>query len=280
MEINANDQLRNFCFTINNYTDDSHKALWSWDQVSYAIFGREVAPTTGTPHLQGYCELKSSKKFSTIKKKIPTAKIAKRAEHATAAHNYVYCSKGGDFEEIGQISNQGKRTDIEIATDLIQSGTPMREVALNNPNTFVKFHRGLEKFQAVIIPPRDRNVAPEVICYWGKTEKGKTRHVYEQIEASPHYAWGPSQGKWFDGYTGQDCVFMDEFRGQLPFGFLLTLIDRYPMRVEFKGGFTQMAATKFVFTSPKHPRDWYDLSGDAHDKIDQLLRRFTKIEEL
>lgn len=268
-------KTRNFCFTINNYTEDSHKALWDWNQVTYIIYGREVGEQ-GTPHLQGYCELKTAVVFTTIKKKIPTAHIENR--QGTAAQAAEYCKKEKDFVEKGEMSNQGKRTDIEQATDLIIAGKTMREVALNNPSTYVKFHKGLMAFKSIILQPRDS--VPEVICYYGTTGVGKSKIAREETDKDTRYVWNPSNDKWFDGYEGQPQLIMEEFRGQLPFGFILALTDRYDMKVQYKGGMIEMVATKIIFTSPKHPREWYNHETDSTDKIDQLLRRFTKIEQL
>lgn len=42
-------QRVNFCFTFNNYTNDSEKILRDFltENTKYAIYGHETAPTTG-----------------------------------------------------------------------------------------------------------------------------------------------------------------------------------------------------------------------------------------
>lgn len=51
-----NVRVKRFCFTLNNYTEDDIKKLQEYAQewTQFAIIGKEIAPTTGTPHLQGY----------------------------------------------------------------------------------------------------------------------------------------------------------------------------------------------------------------------------------
>jgi len=61
----------------------------------------------------------------------------------------------------------------------------------------------------------------------------------------------------------------------MPFGMMLALLDRYQCKVQYKGGMAQFRATKIILTSPKHPQDWYQ--DDGHDKVDQLIRRITRI---
>ncbi len=55
-------ESRRYIFTLNNYTEEDVKILME-EKVffSYLLFGKEIAPTTGTPHLQGYFELPKKK---------------------------------------------------------------------------------------------------------------------------------------------------------------------------------------------------------------------------
>lgn len=264
-------QTRNFCFTINNHTDDDIALFKDWNQISYAVYGREVGES-GTPHIQGYIELKSPKKFTTLKKFFPRAHL--EARKGTAQEASDYCMKDGDFETIGKISHQGNRTDISGSTDLIQQGASMKEVAIYNPTVFVKYHKGLYAFHSILLEPRDE--PPVVYVLYGRTGTGKSRQARE-ITQNP-YVWCPQQGQWFDGYEGQDHTIFEEFRGQFPLGMMLSILDRYDCRVQYKGGSIQFRSNKIVITSPVHPREWYQ--DMANDKVDQLMRRITEIKML
>ena len=57
---------------------------------------------------------------------------------------------------------------------------------------------------------------------------------------------------------------------------LQLIVDRYPVKVETKGSTVELSATRLVFTSNKHPSEWY--SGDAdrgyrHAPNKRVLRR-------
>lgn len=54
--------LRAWCFTINNYTQADIDAILALDhsRIMRLAVGKEVAPSTGTPHLQGYVRFKKS----------------------------------------------------------------------------------------------------------------------------------------------------------------------------------------------------------------------------
>ena len=70
---------------------------------------------------------------------------------------------------------------------------------------------------------------------------------------------------------------MEEFRGQLPLAYMLMLLDECAMKVQIKGSCAEFKATHIVITSPLHPKEWYSIERNSHDKIDQLLRRITSI---
>lgn len=295
--------MRSICWTLNNYVlqEDPNEPPAStlefdcWDQITYNVYGREVGEN-GTPHLQGYTEFKTGVRFSAIKKLLPNAHIAPRYRKSTALQASRYCKKGIQSHdewtrlgvegpnygvgaivvEYGKISMpQGYRSDIATATQMIDEGARMRDVALANPETFVKYHKGLQAYQAITLPKRDQK--PRVRVFHGSTGSGKTKAAFDIFRATgqPYYVWSPGQDKWFDGYEGETQVLFDEFRGQLPMGEMLGLLDRYEIRVPYKGGFVQFNGLDIIITSPCHPSEWYRTCGN--DRIDQLLRRINEI---
>ena len=105
--------------------------------------------------------------------------------------------------------------------------------------------------------------------FWGRTGTGKSRLAWEEagLEA---YAKDP-RTKWWDGYMGQTHVVIDEFRGTIDIVHLLRWLDRYPVRVENKGGSVSLSATRFWFTSNLDPRLWYpDVDAET---VAALVRR-------
>jgi len=63
------EKFRNWVFTLNNYTDDDIDRLANpYEQVKYIAYGKEIAPTTETPHLQGYLCCWEPQRLSFFKK--------------------------------------------------------------------------------------------------------------------------------------------------------------------------------------------------------------------
>lgn len=47
-------RLKRVCFTLNNYSEEDERRIQEGTEFyRYAVYGRELAPTTGTRHLQG-----------------------------------------------------------------------------------------------------------------------------------------------------------------------------------------------------------------------------------
>lgn len=127
---------------------------------------------------------------------------------------------------------------------------------------------------------KQRASSPEVLWYWGATGTGKSRAAAADAAERGHglddVFWHPG-GKWWDGYDRQAVVILDDFRpGNWKFAYLLRVLDRYPMRVEVKGGFRQLDSPLIIISCPKHPAECYLDSGED---LEQLLRRITTIRE-
>lgn len=104
-------QSRAFCFTWNNPPEEP-----VFPESRYLVYGKEIAPTTGTPHLQGLILFPSARRLSTVIKALPGC-------HVEIAHDLkasiVYCKKGNDFVEVGTPPSQGARNDFSDAREIL-----------------------------------------------------------------------------------------------------------------------------------------------------------------
>lgn len=86
-----------------------------------------------------------------------------------------------------------------------------------------------------------------------------------------------SSGQWWDGYAQQDCVVFDDMRKDtFKFHELLRLFDRYPLRIQVKGGYREFNSKKIIVTSCDPPDNMYCTRCD--EDMQQLLRRIEVIE--
>lgn len=87
---------RGWCFTLNNYTEEQRKKIIQicLDRGARYVVGKEVAPSTGTPHLQGYvCFLEKVRPMGIFNIK----EIHWEVAHGTMEENLQYCTKEGDY---------------------------------------------------------------------------------------------------------------------------------------------------------------------------------------
>ena len=288
---------RSYVGTKNNYCDEDilHLEKFYDKCCSFLVYGKEVGET-GTPHLQIYFEMEDAKSMKAVIKNLGF-NLWLGYRRGTPSQAAGYCRKGTEkpehsYEEFldtpsptwegqmyGHISQQGARNDlVKVADMIIQEQRPIREVALEFPGSFIRYHKGMIALRNHVLQPRSLEQAPEVIVLWGPTGTGKTRDAYTKYwKDEPHYVWRPSNGNWWDGYDGEKKVILDEFRGQMDWSDILGLLDRNEYRAPVKGSFVQIQADKFVITSPKPPHSWYNSVCDDHDKYQQLVRRITTV---
>jgi len=160
-------RAKRWCFTLNNPTPLQRHALAHFainatgldgrnPNYEYLVYGNETAPTTGTPHIQGYV-------IFTVAKSLRQAKSALSGPHDAPFHlevargtpqqNREYCIKDGDFVEHGECPtvSQGRRTDLdrffdwcdEFAADNGRAPTTP-EAARMFPTVVVKYGRLME----------------------------------------------------------------------------------------------------------------------------------------
>lgn len=259
---------RRWCFTLNNPESDE---LVFPDVVRYAIWQRERGEN-GTEHLQGYVELSKPQRLSFFKSFIPRAHVEVARGSRDQARDY--CRKpetrvAGPFEfgDFGA-GGQGSRSDLDGIKQLIDNGAGEQEIAEANFSAWCRNYRAFREYKRIKTEARDWPVDVEV--FWGDPGTGKSRKAMEE---NPGAYWKP-KGQWWDGYEDQEVVIIDEFYGWLPYDFILRLCDRYPLNLEIKGGTVACLMKKIIFTSNKHPDDWYQ--KDTLDKR-AFARRVTKL---
>lgn len=266
-ETDNSSQSRGWTWTLNNYTDQELEDLAEF-QCCYVIFGKEVAPTTGTPHLQGYFYFPKKATFKLVRSMLPRASF--RKSKGSPADNIRYCSKDGDVYEYGERPCQGKRKDLDILKEKIlkKEQITMREVSLTCTSyqgvrmaeTLLKYHE-----------PK-RNWKPYVKWIHGPTGTGKTRLAMEELGEDCYVAM--ETNKWWDGYDAHEHVLIDDMRKDFcKFHVLLRLLDRYAFTVEYKGGSRQFLAKKIYITSCHSPEDMFETRED----IKQLMRRIDEV---
>lgn len=285
-------RARGWCYTINNpEAGELESCEFAFYETSarYTVYQLEQGGNCATPHIQGYIYWDTLQSFRRVKDVYPRAHL-ERAK-GTGSDNYAYCTKpDGRLEgpwEYGELPVPGKRTDLYEVQEKLDAGIGLPEIAVEHFSSFVRYHRSFSHYQLLTQPKRNWPV--EVFVVWGATGVGKSRYCYDKYPGGYWKSKNSGQQQFWDGYQGEDTIIIDEFYGWLPWDYLLRLTDRYPWSLDTKHGTVQCLAKTIVFTSNKHPRDWYN-----HERISQpwdatqangkwanpLRRRITRVTEL
>jgi hypothetical protein len=264
--------------TFNNYCEadiDLLKERWQ-ELFKFLIFGREVGER-GTPHLQMYGEIKNSMSCSAFKQALTRIfggtfnTVHIEICNGSAEQNIAYCRKEGDYTELGEPGQQGKRNDLASAAKIIVETGGLDQVIRDMPDVFIKYSNGLSRYAALTLPKRNHMT----IGYWlyGETGTGKSRWAAQNF---PDAYWKPSDTTWFDGYLGQETVIIDDYRPtkEMSFQFILRLVDRYPLQVPVKGAYVQFAAKRIIFTSPRDIGETFQHLTFLTEDLNQMYRRF------
>lgn len=251
---------RNWCFTINNYTDeDIPKDLPEASQ--FIIFQKEIGEETHTPHLQGYIQYTKPVGLTWLKRHFhPRAHL--EVARGSQEDNIAYCSKPGtradplqEPTKFGQVKRQGARTDLATAAaavmDLNQS---MQDIAAEHPETYIRYYRGMMALRNSQLPRAPNYSEKYVICYYGDPRAGKSKAATTEF---PDAYIKSCDTKWWDGYEGEEEVILDEFPGSLAAHDCKKLLGEVNDQKETKGGSIQPYVKTYILTTNHHPDEWF-----------------------
>lgn len=273
----SNIRARSWVFTFNNYTEDDVAKLKNYP-CRYLVFGRELAPRTGTPHLQGYFTFKNAKAMNTLVKEFPGCWF--QVARGTATQNRTYCSKDSDFVEIGECpsdakqgSEKGGEANKQRYIDFIEAARDQTcdqfdydrvdpQLTIRHYGTWLKIREMEQRL------PDDLD---DVCGLWyvGASGTGKTHKSRAENPGS----YNKLPNKWWDGYKNHEVAILqdlDKNEHKWMAYHLKIWADKYAFSAEIKGGALTLRPKKFIVTSNYFPEEIWDRSTD----LEPIKRRF------
>lgn len=271
-------RLSRFVFTLNNWTPEEYEDIITFP-CKWMIVAKEEGEQ-GTPHLQGACVLGKQLYLSYLKNG-PFKRAHIEDMRGSPQQSIDYCTKQDPIPfQKGTLPSPGQRTDLENACAEIRSGKTIADLAQlsNSAPVIVKYYKGLMQYRSLVATGVGDRIPPRVFWLYGETGTGKTRSAVEFATRQGRYWMSNGSLRWFDGYQGERTVILDDIRSDAcSFDFLLRLLDRYPFRVEYKGGFVDWCPQFILLTCWARPDQLFTLRGQGD--VDQLIRRIEKIVE-
>jgi len=272
-------KYRAWVFTLNNYNaeDERHIQETVGNIARYIVYGREIAPETNTPHLQGYVYFDSRRQRKGVARLLPRARLD--VANGSATQNRDYCTKDGDFYEHGDMpvdkseaqrrGGAGNAARYTTAVELAERGD-MARIREVDPQMFLLHGPRLES----LYKPKTVPIQGDLLHEWwvGDTGTGKSRMLWELYP--DHFP--KALNKWWDGYRHQDVVAIEEWapKNDCTGSALKKWADRYPFPGEIKGGcLLGLRPKKIIVLSNYTPQQCFLNSED----LNPILRRFTVI---
>lgn len=239
-----------------------------------------MCPKTNRPHWQGYVQFIKRKTFKTAQNdlEIQGAHFEKQRGRNDQARDY--CKKEesraipyehGEFGTFREGANeQGARNDIKrFMKDIMDRKVTQEELTDKHPECCVKYPGAVRYWSQYKKKPDNRNIHTYV--FWGATGTGKTKLAHEIDKDIYRCIYG--QGRiWFNGYSGEKTLLLDEFHGgRIDITDLLMYLDPYPLQVETKGGAVWANWTTVIITSNLESKKWY--KGSIHPEHEAALQR-------
>lgn len=256
---------------------------WNPDKMKYLIYGTEKCPTTGRQHFQGFVYFKDKVSMKNAQKllNIGDSHIEHILKDPSGDHNSAieYCKKGINIMEFGVKPAQGKRTDLLELRDQIMTGVATVDmITESDPVAYHQYGRTLTKLEDIYLRKKFRTEMTKGTWYWGATGVGKSHKAFENYDQSRMYLYRDDNG-WWEGYTGQEIVIINDFRGAIPYNELLQIVDKWPYFVKRRGREPAPFISKHVIITSSLPPALVYPNRCERDNIEQLLRRF-EVEEL
>lgn len=264
-------RARNFCFTLNNYTDVEFLAAI---KCRYLIAGREVGES-GTPHLQGFISYKNPRTFAAVQKAIPGAHIEK-AKTIRAAIDY--CRKDdpepiefGDPPVTQEEKGAAEKRRWVDAFDAAKDGRfddIDEDLRIRYYNTFKRIAHDHQPE----IPSMD-SISDCFFWYFGSSGTGKSSKARRD---NPGY-YLKRKNKWWDGYRPGQVVIIEEW-GIEDHKYLGDMLkewcDHHSFAAEVKGGYTTLRPPKIIITSNYSMEQCFP---DIQGHLMPLQRRIKKL---
>lgn len=289
---------RNWCYTVNNPSEgeiESLKALFSQELVVFHVFQQENAPTTGTPHIQGYVRFTNARTMRGISRLAGFGRAHLEIAKGSPKQNMDYCTKeetriaGPWTFGTCPTSTQGSRTDLTEFVEASMSGTDRDALLIEQASVFARHFKWADAVVGLHLKKRAKqsyndffdSSKPDfnkfVGVLFGEAGTGKTSWILRTFERDDVFKLdigdGSSNALWFDTYNGESTLLIDDFFGGISFSFLLKLLDVYALRVAVKGSFTYVNFRRVFITSNLEPDEWYANLHSKHPRTWNALKR-------
>lgn len=272
------ERSRNWCFTINNYTEQN---VWELNDIEcrYMVYQYEQSQT-GTPHIQGFIVFQNARRLTTVRSMRAFRRAHLEVAHGSVEANVAYCTKqttrcaGTEPIERGnKPKSQAEKGDMEEQRwNLIRENAKIGNFDDIPSDVYIRNYGALRSIHKdhMVKPPDANGVTGVWIS--GKSGVGKSRYA--------RYHWPNAYlkmcNKWWDGYQNESNVIIDDIDiNHKVLGHHLKIwADRYSHLAESKGSAMHIRPQHLVVTSQYTIEEIW---SEEPATVEALNRRFQKV---
>lgn len=293
-EYNKKTKLRKWIFTSFKLDINWEELYLNNKDIIKSLGGQlELGKKTKRLHYQGWIHVKNQHYLKYLRNLLGFQKgenkggyLAKQLGTNTQVRKYCFKDESAVKDkdgkktifDLGTMSVQGYRSDIEFIYKKIKEGKKMNWIKENYFQLWLQYNRQFEKAVNEELLEKSkifRNV--NVHVYYGDSRSGKSRKaIYDEkgIYKEEVFVLGRSnsQNNWWDGYTGQKTLVINDFYGWINYGTFLNILDGHFQRLPVKCNFTYANWNKVIITSNERPDKWYKfgLTEALYERIDEI----------
>lgn len=256
--------------------------------IKRAVFQEEMGTHR---HIQGYLELTQARRLSWVKKLFGDGHPHVSKARSNSSVCYTYCQKpetrveGGQTQVIGDWSDvgQGARTDLTELYAACKKKRTISEVYEEFPAASIRYFKSVNgMFEHWHSKSRKMDEPYMFLWYCGEAGTGKSHKAHSMAPEAKLYYKDLEGSNWWDGLNSEHThLILEDYEGTgITYGQLKRIADKYPLKVQVKGGYRDFHLTKVIVTSNKWPWQlWRDHEIDPMDNpnglVTPIMRRFT-----
>ncbi len=272
----AQRRSRGYCFNYERghrrgKTEDEIIAALRQVRCQYMVWQLETGGNAGEDHIQGYVYFSSAVTHSAGLTRMPGHPDFRKQEAPKCSQAIDYCKKeatrrpGTNWEEFGVApqdsggDNRGGKllNTINVAQargiDAVMTGEDDDKVQ------FAKHHTGITKLANHAAGLRIPMMRPVTVYYLhGDSGAGKTTWATSRWKPEDIFVISDRKETWFDDYSGQGVLVIDEFGGKTEFELIKRMLDGAKNNLPTKGNHVYGEYHTVIITSNYDPRTLYD----------------------
>lgn len=245
-------------------------------------------------HTHVFVVFSSRVRFSMVKRYFKEAHIEKCK--GTVSDNVNYVKKSGKwkldkskqekkiegtFEEHGSQppDSKGRRGDMSELYQMINDGLTNSEILAENQDYIMQIDK-IDKVRTTLLMDKYKDVLRldlQVVYISGATGTGKTRGVFESNGYANVFRVSDYDHP-FDGYSGQDVIFFDEFRSSIRLKDMLLYLDIYPIELPCRYANKYACFNKvYIVSNWTLEQQYSDIQHQDRESWKAFLRRIHKV---